>query len=81
VNFEAFRDLVRMLQLGISEETAILLAEDENLEQRASAKSSAVGQLNLQLGQSKGPQPHSLALAGRFPPCLCVPLLLVRKIM
>lgn len=81
MNFEAFRDLVRMLQLGISEETAILLAEDENLEQRASAKSSAVGQLNLQLGQSKGPQPHSLAPAGRFPPCLCVPLLLVRKIM
>ncbi len=64
VNFEAFRDLVKMLQLGISEETAILLAEDENLDQRASAKSTAVGQLNLQSGQSKGPQPPSLAPAG-----------------
>ncbi|CAL8468559.1 g8099 [Coccomyxa elongata] len=61
VNFEAFRDLVKMLQLGISEETAILLAEDENLDMRASAKSTAVGQFNLQSGQSSGPQPQAAA--------------------
>lgn len=57
-----------MLQLGISEETAILLAEDENLEMRASAKSTAVGQLNLQTGQASGPQPHSVAPAGLLLP-------------
>lgn len=70
VKFEAFRDLVKMLQLGISEETAILLAEDENLEMRASAKSTAVGQLNLQMGQSSGPQPQALASAGMLLPHL-----------
>lgn len=72
VNFEAFRDLVKMLQLGISEETAILLAEDENLEMRASAKSTAVGQFSLQSGQSSGPQPQALAPAGLFLPHLFV---------
>lgn len=67
VNFEAFRDLVKMLQLGISEETAILLAEDENLDMRASAKSTAVGQFNLQSGQSSGPQPQAAAAGMLLP--------------
>ena len=32
VRFEAFRDLVKLLQLGVAEEAGILLAEDENLD-------------------------------------------------
>lgn len=48
VTFEGFRDLVKLLQLSISEETGIALADDENLDMRATAKSSAVGQHNQQ---------------------------------
>ncbi|CAK0781024.1 hypothetical protein CVIRNUC_005260 [Coccomyxa viridis] len=48
VTFEGFRDLVKLLRLSISEETGIALAEDENLEMRASAKSTAIGQFNQQ---------------------------------
>jgi hypothetical protein len=65
VTFEAFRDLVKLLQLGFPEETGIMLAEDENIELRASAKSTAVGQLNLQAGQAAGPQPGSTGAGAR----------------
>lgn len=62
VRFEAFRDLVKLLQLGLAEDmSGILLAEDENIELRASAKSTAVGQYNLQAGQAAGPQPSASA--------------------
>ena len=54
VTFEAFRDLIKLLQLNISEETGIALADDENLEQRATAKSTAVGQYNQQSSQAAG---------------------------
>ena len=54
VTFEAFRDLIKLLQLSISEETGIALADDENLEQRATAKSTAVGQYSQQSAQAAG---------------------------
>ena len=58
VRFEAFRDLIKLLQLELNEDmSGILLAEDENIELRASARSSAVGQYNLQAGQASGPNP------------------------
>ncbi len=54
VTFEAFRDLIKLLQLSISEETGIALADDENLEHRANAKSTAVGQYSQQIAQAAG---------------------------
>ena len=64
VTFEAFRDLIKLLQLNISEETGIALADDENLEQRATAKSTAVGQYNQQSAQAAG-RPAPGAPAGK----------------
>ena len=54
MTFEAFRDLIKLLRLSIGEETGIALADDENLEQRASAKSTAVGQYSQQIAQAAG---------------------------
>ena len=56
VRFEAFRDLVKLLQLGVAEEAGILLAEDENLDARVAAKSSAAAQAALTSGQAAGPK-------------------------
>ena len=64
VTFEGFRDLVKLLQLSISEETGIALAEDENLEMRANAKSTAVGQFNQQTA-APGPRSSSGVPAGK----------------
>ena len=64
VTFEGFRDLVKLLQLSISEETGIALAEDENLEMRASAKSTAVGQFNQQAAPP-GPRSSTGIPAGK----------------
>ena len=73
VTFEAFRDLIKLLQLSISEETGIALADDENLEQRASAKSTAVGQYSQQIAQAAG-RPAPGAAAGEQDPSM--PLLI-----
>lgn len=74
VTFEAFRDLIKLLQLSISEETGIALADDENLEQRASAKSTAVGQYSQQSAQAAGrPAPGAPAGAEHcYLPDLCM---------
>ena len=80
VTFEGFRDLVKLLRLSISEETGIALAEDENLEMRASAKSTAIGQFNQQTAPP-GPRSSTGIPAGKpghpqMESCLrCVPLL------
>ena len=74
VTFEAFRDLIKLLRLSIGEETGIALADDENLEQRASAKSTAVGQYSQQIAQAAG-RPAPGAPAGAALPH--APLLLV----
>ncbi len=64
VTFEGFRDLVKLLRLSISEETGIALAEDENLEMRASAKSTAIGQFNQQTAPP-GPRSSTGIPAGK----------------
>ena len=64
MTFEGFRDLVKLLRLSISEETGIALAEDENLEMRASAKSTAVGQFNQQTAPP-GPRSSTGIPAGK----------------
>lgn len=56
VKFEAYRDLIKLLQLGVAEEAGILLAEDENLDARAAAKSNAAAQAALTGGQASGPK-------------------------
>ena len=66
VRFEAFRDLVKLLQLGVAEEAGILLAEDENLDARAAAKSSAAAQAAVSGGQAAGPKAPGVA-AGTAP--------------
>ena len=50
VTFEAFRDLVKLLQLGVADETGIALAEEENIELRAQAQSAAAAEAGV-----KGP--------------------------
>ena len=67
VTFEAFRDLIKLLQLSISEETGIALADDENLEQRASAKSTAVGQYSQQVAQAAGRPAPGAPAGGQYP--------------
>lgn len=42
IAFEAYRDLINMTQLDVSEADGLLVAERENVAQRASAKSAAV---------------------------------------
>jgi len=44
VTFEAFRDLVKLLQLGVGDEAGIALAEEENVEARAAAQSAAAAE-------------------------------------
>ena len=41
LTFEAFRDLVKLLQQKVPEELGILMAEDENIAMRAAAKADA----------------------------------------
>lgn len=41
LTFEAFRDLVKLLQQKVPEELGILMAEDENIAMRAAAKTDA----------------------------------------
>ena len=65
VAFEAYRDLVKLLQLGVAEEAGILLAEDENLDARAAAKSSAAAQAAGAGGAQGRPAPGALAGAPR----------------
>ena len=50
MTFEAFRDLVKLLQLGVADETGIALAEEENIELRAQAQSAAAAEAGV-----KGP--------------------------
>lgn len=47
VTFEAFRDLVKLLQLGVADETGIALAEEENIELRAQAQSAAAAEAGV----------------------------------
>lgn len=68
VTFEAFRDLVKLLQLGVSDEAGIALAEEENFEVRAQAQSAAA--LEAGVGAGAGPPlpfaaPAGLALRSR----------------
>ena len=80
VRFEAYRDLVKLLQLGVAEEAGILLAEDENLDARAAAKSSAAAQAAGPKQQAPGalagahacmPRPaHGRSACHRTRPCL-----------
>ncbi len=68
VRFEAFRDLVKLLQLGVAEEAGILLAEDENLDARAAAKANAAAQAAQTGAQAAGlKQPAVPAGAARHP--------------
>ncbi|PSC70871.1 CLK4-associating serine arginine rich isoform B [Micractinium conductrix] len=53
LQFEAFRDLIRLTCLGLSERQGIRHAEQENIAIRAQARSAAVAELEA----SKGPKP------------------------
>ena len=47
LTFESFRDLVKLMKLSVPEEVGILMAEDENIALRATAKSDAATALGV----------------------------------
>ena len=65
--FEAYRDLVRLLQQNLSEEQGLTLAELDNIEARAQAKSAAALAASLNQGQAAGPGAPLPSVAGTSP--------------
>jgi hypothetical protein len=50
--FEAYRDLVRFMTMGLTEEEGLAASEADNIAQRASAKSVAAAALGISAAQA-----------------------------